>query len=129
MPDTNELSQQLEAMQTALLSKMESMINTKLETVHESLTDQQRQLAAAQIEKINDIKHGSAYRFKKKGNEEQHKFNSAVQEKLGAVKMAIERDDKSEALYATKEGMALLRERQKFILMADNSFSVAITYS
>ena len=69
MPDEpSELTQQLESMQTVLLSRMEEMINSKMETVHDSLASQQRQLAAVQVDKINDIKFGSAHKFKKKGN-------------------------------------------------------------
>ena len=122
MPDPpSEFAIQLEAMQTALLSKMEIMINTKLETVHESLTDQQRQLAAVQIDKINDIKYGSGHKFKKPGNEEQFKFNAEVQEKITTAKRAIEREDKNEALAAAEEGSVLIKDRQKLILMADSS--------
>ena len=122
MPDEpSELTQQLESMQTVLLSRMEEMINSKMETVHDSLASQQRHLAAVQVDKINDIKFGSAHKFKKRGNEEQFKVNAQVEEKLLAAKRAIEKEDKGEALAAVEEGASIVKERQRLILLADSS--------
>ena len=103
---------------------MDEMIGTRLETMQQQLTAQQK-MTDLQMSKINEVKFKDKYIFRKKGNEEQYKVNAKVNEKISEAKTELKvimtEDNRIEtALRKIDEGMDIIKDRQKFILMADS---------
>ena len=77
-----------------------------------------------QMSKINELKFKDNYIFKKKGNEDHYKVNAKVNENISEAKAELEvimtEDNRIEtALRKIDEGMDIIKDRQKLILMAD----------
>ncbi len=71
------------------------------------------------IKRNQKLKYSEPHRFKKKANEDQHKFNRKVIDSLAEVSKALERSEITQAQEALQKGKLLLNERQKHILLAD----------
>ena len=68
----------------------------------------------------------STYKFKRRSNEEQHKTNRAVSQKIAVAKYELSKEDLNssdleKAVKALNEGKDILDARQKLILIADSS--------
>ncbi|XP_053400643.1 uncharacterized protein LOC128557357 [Mercenaria mercenaria] len=113
--------------ENAMLSRLETMINSKFEAFEKRISDNQKELSQSQISVIQENLHDN-YVFKKKGHEQQYKVNSQVIDKLrraeGFVKEAS-RDSSNEAadnaISKITEGIDILQHRQKCIKLADSS--------
>ena len=71
----------------------------------------QKALADTQMAKIDETLSGN-YRFKKRGNEEQHKHNNKVMVKL---RECLSTENLDSAKDKISEGMELIKNRQKLI--------------
>ena len=104
---------------------MDQMIGSHLETMQQQLTAQQKKMTDLQMSKINELKFKDNYIFRKKGNEDQYKVNAKVNEKISEAKAELEvimtDDNRIEtALRKIDEGMDIIKDRQKLILMAES---------
>ena len=115
----------MRSMQANLLQQMDEMIETRLESMQQQLTAQQKKMTDLQMSKINKLKFKDNYIFRKKGNEDQYKVNAKVNEKISEAKAELEvimtEDNRIEtALRKIDEGIDIIKDRQKLILMADS---------
>lgn len=108
---SEDLKALLEAQKNAILSS----VNEKISGLQHSILQKQEDLAA-QIE----VEEGPVH-LKKKGNEQQFKFNSKLLKANAKASRAVESGDLAKAKEALKEGRDLLKERQKLIKLADKS--------
>ena len=111
-----------------MLSKMEELISSKLNAFEQRMERTQRELSQSQISVIQTQLTSDNYSFRKKGNEEQHKVNSQVLEKMKEADGYLRetsRDSTGEAsLMAQRkisEGIDILSHRQKLVKLADSS--------
>ena len=116
----------IEGLQANLLATLENAMTNKMGMMQQELASQQKNLADAQIAKINELQLGDSHKFAKKGNEVQFKNLKKIGSKVeGAARLLqeIEVEDTrvAGALQNLNEGMGLLKHRQKMILLADRS--------
>ena len=103
----------LDAQKQAILSA----VNSQIQTLQSNLLTAQAELSsriAAESQADNHV-------FKKKGNEQQFKFNQKVIQKTNAALSALEGPNVAKAKEELAEGMSLLHNRQKLIKLADKS--------
>ena len=116
----------MRTMQANLLQQMDEIIGTRLETMQQQLTDQQKKMTDLQMSKINELKLKDSCIFWKKGIEEdEYKVNAKVNEKISEAKaeqevIMIEDNRIETALRKIDEGMDIIKDRQKLILMTDS---------
>ena len=79
------------------------------------------EIADQHLQQIKKLKRDSTPTFKKKSNEDQYKSNKAVLETIEDAQAAIYSRDLDEAKETLDQGMNLIRERQKLVLIADKS--------
>ncbi len=69
------------AMQGELLGQIGSMMDARMSNMQRQVEESQKALADRQMAKINELQYNDGYRFKKRGNEQQFKFNLQVHSK------------------------------------------------
>ena len=94
-------------------------MQTLLEGSVQQLKRSSTESAENQLREIKKLKYSEPHRFKKKANEDQHKFNRKVIDSLAEVSKALERSEITQAQEALQKGKLLSNERQKHILLAD----------
>ena len=67
--------------QSSLLNNLDKLMSSKLLRFQQQLKDNQRELSEVQVAKIEEMTKGS-YKFRKRGNEEQHKVNTEALRKM-----------------------------------------------
>ena len=77
--------------------------------------------ADEQLREIKKLRRKEPKSFKGKGNEVQYKFNSKLQDTLVEAKSHLEANAVDKAKASLSEGMSMVTERQKLILLADKS--------
>ena len=100
-----------------LLASMKSMLES-------SLTDLKRshaETADSFITEIKKLKFDEPHRFKKKGNEEQYRFNLKFGDAIEEAKEACSSQQLDKVHASLEKGEKLLSERQKHILLVDKS--------
>ena len=117
-------------------SKVQQFINKSLADNNKALLDQISTLVAdsadnvkrasvevadEQLREIKKLRREEPKSFKRKGNELQYKFNVKLQDSFEEVKSHLEVNAIDKAKEPLAEGMSLLAERQKLILLADKS--------
>ena len=117
-------------------SKVQQFINKSLADNNKALLDQISTLVAdsadnvkrasveaadEQLREIKKLRREEPKSFKRKGNELQYKFNVKLQDSYEEVKSHLEVNAIDKAKETLAEGMSLLAERQKLILLADKS--------
>ena len=75
----------------------------------------------AQIREIKKIKTEQPMRFKKKANEDQFRFNAKIQDTIQGPEAAAQVNALDKVKDSLQKGENLLKERQKYILLADKS--------
>jgi hypothetical protein len=80
-----------------------------------------QEVADQHLEQIKKLKRETNPTFKKKSNEDQYKTNKAFLESFEDVKSSLEAGQSAKAAEHIEQGMSLIKERQKLILMADKS--------
>ena len=112
-----------------MLSKMEEVISSKLNAFDQRMERTQREISQSQTSVIQTQLTSDNYSFRKKGNEEQHKVNSQVLEKMKETDGYLRetsRDSTGEAsLMAdgkiSSESIDILSHRQTLVKLADGS--------
>jgi hypothetical protein len=100
-----------------LLESIKSLLDSSVQQLKSSST----QNAENQMKEITRLKYSEPHRFKKKANEDQHKFNIKVIDSLAEVSEALEKREITKAQDHLQKGEHMLNERQKHILLADKS--------
>lgn len=108
---SEDLKALLEVQKEAILSS----VNDRISGLQQTILKKQENLASL-IEAEN-----VPVQFKKKGNEQQFKFNSKVLKANGKASRAIASGDTARAKESLQEGIDLLNKRQKLIKRADKS--------
>ena len=100
-----------------LLASMKSLLDASLTDLKRSHAD----TADSQLKEIKKLKFDVPHRFKKKGNEDQYKFNLKVTDAIEEAKEACSSQQLDKVHASLEKGEKLLSERQKHILLADKS--------
>ena len=121
----NEIQAAVQNAQTDILNSITSALDSRFEVFRKTFQSTQKALADTQMAKIDETLADN-YKFKKRGNEEQHKHNNKVFVKLKEAKNQLENaviteENIDTAKERITEGMELLRNRQKLIKLADSS--------
>ena len=119
------VKQAVASSQTALLSKLDSLISSKFTCFETKISDVQKDLSESQLAKIQqNILANDSYTFKRKSCEDQFKFNAKVATKLREAETSVTNlKDVPQAINSISEGINLINHRQKLIRMADVSES------
>ena len=117
-PITNDQFQQLLSAISSTQQKMED----RLCLFRQELVSSQEE---STVKALKRARYDKALRFRKKGNEEQHKFNERLGTELENVTAELEHAVETPAIARAKDslktGMAMLAKRQKHIRIADRS--------
>lgn len=113
------------------LSSMETLMTTKLTAFEQRMEASQREISQSQLSHIQqNLSSSDSYTFRRKGNEEQHKVNSQVLDRLrdadGYLKDAARTNDIAAVVSAQgkiAEGIDIVTHRQKLVKLADSSES------
>ncbi|XP_076105887.1 uncharacterized protein LOC143074222 [Mytilus galloprovincialis] len=121
----NEVQAALQTTQTTILDSKTTLLDNRLECFNKNFQSTQKALAESQLAKLDETLSDN-YKFKKRGNEEQHKHNSKVLVKLKEANSELNqehltKDNIESAKDKITEGMSLIRDRQKLIKLADSS--------
>ena len=100
-----------------LLEQISKLVADSAENIKRSSVE----AADEQLREIKKLRHEEPKAFKRKGNEIQYKFNSKLQDTLDEAKSHLEANAVEKAKASLSEGTSMLTERQKLILLADNS--------
>ena len=73
----NEVQAAFQTTQTTILDSMTTLLDNRLECFNKSFQSTQKALAESQLAKLDETLSDN-YKFKNRGNEEQHKHNSKV---------------------------------------------------
>jgi len=119
------------ATENDMLARLEQLMSKKFDAFEQKVLHSQKQLTQEELSKIKQgLNSGDSYSFRKKGNEEQHKLNFQVLDKLkearGHLNDALESGSCDPVVTASEklaEGMNILSHRQKLIKLADSSDS------
>jgi hypothetical protein len=107
------------AAQSSLLNELGSLMDSRLYNFEQKLAVSQKTIADKQMEKLSVL--GDGYKFKRVGNEEQHKHNSKLQEKILRAKNDMQEGLFEEANNELAQGLNLIAHRQKLVKLADSS--------
>lgn len=120
----NLITQEVSNSQNIMLTQLENMMTNKLQNFNDKISENQKQLSETQVAKIEAL-NSDSYKFRSRGNEEQHKVNVKVAQKMKEADFALKEMDQSakilEAEEKISEGLNILEHRQKMIKMADSS--------
>ena len=100
-----------------LLASMKSLLDDSLNELKRSHAD----TADSHLKEIKKLKFDEPHRFKKKGNEDQYRFNLKVSDAIEEAKDAWSARQFNKVHASLEKGEKLLTERQKHILLADKS--------
>ncbi|KAK6171623.1 hypothetical protein SNE40_019772 [Patella caerulea] len=109
---------------SSMLNKIDNLFSTKLNVFQKQISENHRNLSESQVARIEQLSQTS-YTFNKTGNEEQHKANAKVAQKLYEPKDLLQ--DNFEGSIADElntkisEGIDVKNHRQKLIKLADSS--------
>jgi hypothetical protein len=128
MPPIEDEPQVSKAISDLIAHSIAKNNNTLFERLTEKLDSTVVQLKRAhaeaneeQTKEIKRLKTNPHKEFKRKGNEIQYKFNAKLDEVFEDAKDAINAKKPGKAIEALDEGMVLIQDRQKLILLADKS--------
>jgi len=115
--DEAQVHQIIEANNGVLLTQMSDLISAQVASLKRPAED-----SVSIIREIKKIKTADARPvFKKKSNEEQYKASTKVLDTLEDAKYNLESNNLEAAKTAVDQGITLVKERQKLILLADKS--------
>ena len=100
-----------------LLDSMKSMLDKSLADLKRSHAD----TGDTHLKEIKKLKLDEPHRFKKKGNEDQYRFNLKIGDAIEEAKEACSSQQLDKVHASLEKGEKLLSERQKHILLADKS--------
>lgn len=110
----NEVQNAVKSTQDQLLNSLTSLLDTRLDGFQRNIQDNQKALSDTQLTKI-DENMSDSYKFKKRGNEEQHKHNQKVFIKMREASGQLDsdnltQDNISAAKRKISEGMDLMKK-------------------
>ena len=88
----NEVQNAVKSTQDQLLNSLTSLLDTRLDGFQRNIQDNQKALSDTQLAKI-DENMSDSYKFKKRGNEEQHKYNQKVFIKMREASGQLDSDN------------------------------------
>ena len=100
-----------------LLASMKLLLDDSLNELKHSHAD----TADSHLKEIKKLKFDEPHRFKKRGNEDQYRFNLKVSDAIEEAKDACSACQFDKVHASLEKGEKLLTERQKHILLADKS--------
>ena len=100
-----------------LVASMKSLLDDSLNELKRSHAD----TADSHLKEIKKLKFDEPHRFKKRGNEDQYRFNLKVSDAIEEAKDACSARQFDKVHASLEKGEKLLTERQKHILLADKS--------
>ena len=115
--DEAQVHQIIEANNGVLLKQMSDLISAQVASLKRSAEDSVSIIR--EIKKINTADARPV--FKKKSNEEQYNASTKVLDTLEDAKYNLESNNLEAAKTAVDQGISLVKERQKLILLADKS--------
>lgn len=121
----NLIDERLSNSQGNILSDLDTLMTRKLDVFRHEFQDSQREISEIHLAKISQI-NSDTYSFKRKGNEEQHKINLKVSNKMKEAHLSLQENPEpnsftNKAANRISEGIALLSHRQKLVKLADQS--------
>lgn len=115
-----QINQTLQRTNNEMLSSFSQLLDSRLNAVQQNIRENQNIIAERQEAKIEHVL-SDGYKFKKRGNEEQHKHNVKVMSKLKEASDELNEDKVTEAKQKIAEGLDIVKQRQKLIRLADSS--------
>ena len=103
-----------------MLSSFSDLLDSRLSEMQRSISENQKAIAEKQEARIEKVM-SDGYKFKKRGNEEQHKHNVKVLSKIQETNESIKEQKIEEAQLKIAEGVEIIKHRQKLIRLADSS--------
>lgn len=108
---------ELDRQQSSMLEKLSSIIDNKLDSMKRQLDE----ASTTQMSELKKIRLTEPRTFKKKGHEQQYKHNQQVKSVVSEAKDAVTSGKKDACIAKLNEGIELIDQRQKLILIADKS--------
>ena len=115
-----QINQTIQESNNEILSQFSSILDSRLSTVQQNINETQKVIAERQEAKFEQV-FSDGYKFKKRGNEEQHKHNVKVMAKLKEANEELEENRIQGVRQKISEGYELIKQRQKLIKLADSS--------
>ncbi|CAC5406319.1 unnamed protein product [Mytilus coruscus] len=111
--------------QNEILQSIDRLMYSRLDTFQRSVHETQRQLSETQMSKIQQM-NPENYVFKRKGNEEQFKFNTKIANNMKEARSLLtettgNNENTAGAMMNISESLDILIHRQKLIKLADQS--------
>ncbi|CAB4043372.1 Hypothetical predicted protein, partial [Paramuricea clavata] len=98
-----------------------TLIENEIQRNNHTLLESTKSLLDSSVQQLKRLKYSEPHSFKKKANEDQHKFNTKVIDSLAEVSDVLAKRETTEAQDHLQKGEHMLNERQKHILLADKS--------
>ena len=111
------LQAELDRQQSNMLEKLSSIIDNKLDSMKRQLDE----ASTTQMSELKKIRLTEPRIFKKKGHEQQYKHNEQVKSLVNEAKDAVNNGKQDACITKLNEGIELIDQRQKLILIADKS--------
>ena len=108
---------ELDRQQSSMLEKLSSIIDNKLDSMKRQLDE----TSNIQMSELKKIRLTEPRTFKKKGHEQQYKHNRQVKSTVSEAKDAVTSGKQDTCIAKLNEGIELIDQRQKLILIADKS--------
>ena len=112
-----EINHAIQRNNQELLASMSQLTDQKIGALKRSSEESSRQ----QLEEIKKMKLGQSIDFKKKANKDQYLHNAEVLQAVESSKVKLENQNTQGAIKDLDEGISLSENRQKLILIADQS--------
>ena len=111
-------------LESTVTNKSENLLTSMKSLLDDSLNELERShayTADSQLKEIKKLKFHEPHRFKKRGNEDQYRFNLKVSDIIEEAKDACSPLQFDKVHASLEKSEKLLTERQKHILLADIS--------
>nr|XP_034316000.1 uncharacterized protein LOC117685658 [Crassostrea gigas] len=103
-----------------MLSNISELLDKRLADMQRNISENQKAIAEKQEARMEQV-ISEGYKFKKRGNEEQHKHNVKVFAKMQEANENLKENKVQSAQRNIAEGLDIIKNRQKLIKLADSS--------
>lgn len=108
---------EIERQQAKMLDKISAIMDTKMDSMKRQLEESSN----SQMTELKRIRFSEPRTFRKKGHEQQYKHNEQVKTTINEARAAVSSEKRDECIAKLDEGIELIDQRQKLILIADRS--------
>ncbi|XP_062570680.1 uncharacterized protein LOC134232710 [Saccostrea cucullata] len=115
-----QINDTVRASNNEMLSSFSELLDNRLTEMQITIHENQKAIADRQEARIEQVV-SDGYKFKKRGNEEQHKHNVKVLSKVQDASEHLEEGSIEDAQRKIAEGVDIIKHRQKLIKLADSS--------